>query len=276
MYTKYWLVTTITVLFFICFLPQQVYGDLVAQEKAVLSSSYSSLPEKEYGSNAGDSLQKSEGYVEHEKEEKMFCFSILDYPRANNDLLLSHFSYAEIPVYEFPEDSLSIILFNGYALADIANPEDLNIDFDYYNVASVDIVFTKYPYHKEDWRTNYYDLLSWRLLALFELDSLLNNDATEWGLILQTDGKTDYDARQMYHGIVLRLVPREKFVATIEIPEEKIPQRDVPSPIENGGFLLRQDRNPDYFRSRLIFEPEPGQEPRRNMDPSKLRCPTWR
>lgn len=276
MYTKYLLVTAFTGLFLSWFLPLQVSGYLIAENRAVSSYSYSMLPEKKYDPYAGDSMQLSGEFEEHEQAKFKFCSILLAEPRANNDLLLSHFSYTEVPVYEFPDDSLSIILFNGYAKAPILNPGEYKVDYKRLRVSSIDIVYTKYPYEKQDWLTNYYDLLSWRLKALFEYDSLLNDSSVVWGRILQTSCKTAWEARNLFHGIVITLEPREQLAMDEDAPDDSQPRRSLPEPIENGGFLFSGERNPDYFRSRLIFEPEPGKEPRRNMDPSKLRCPTWR
>lgn len=204
-----------------------------------------------------------------------FDAKLLDNPREKAGMLLNKFSYTETDVFAKPSDSMTIALENGYARAPIINAEKYDYDAEQFRVSKVDIVFTRYPYNKRDWLTNYYDLLAWRLKALFELDGLLNDPSIEWGLVLQTSGITAPLAKELYHGIVLYLEPLESHPDP-EIPTADIPERTQPTPIENQGFLFSEPRNPEMFRSIYRFEPEPGTEPRRNMEPSKLKCPRWR
>ncbi len=204
-----------------------------------------------------------------------FGRDLLDNPREKGGMLLEKFSSTETKVFAKPSDSMSIVLENGYARAPIVNSEVYDYDTEKFRVSKVDIVFTRYPYNKKDWLTNYYDLLAWRLKALFELDGFLNDPSIEWSLVLQTAGTTAPRARELFHGIVLYLEPRDPQPVP-ETPTADIPERTQPSPIENQGFLFSEPRNPEMFRSRYRFEPEPGTEPRRNMEPSKLKCPRWR
>ncbi len=219
----------------------------------------------------------------HSSEEKNYVLGdtlhfgndLLDNPREKSGRLLNKFSYTETDVFVKPSDSMTIVLENGYARAPVINAKDYDYDSAQYRVNKVEIVFTRYPYNKRDWLTNYYDLLAWRLKALFELDGFLNDSYIEWGLVLQTAGKTAPRAKELFHGIVLYLEPIELHPDP-EIPVADIPERTQPTPIENQGFLFSEPRNPEMFRSRYRFEPEPGTEPRRNMEPSKLKCPRWR
>jgi len=41
------------------------------------------------------------------------------------------------------------------------------------------------------------------LKELFRIDSLLNNSAIEWNIVLQTSCKTDLETRKLFHGIVI-------------------------------------------------------------------------
>lgn len=204
-----------------------------------------------------------------------FGSDLLENPREKADMLLEKFSYTETEMFPKPSDSLSIALENGYAHAPIINAQEYGYDATQYRVAKVDIVFTRYPFNKRDWLTNYYDLLAWRLKELFEIDSSLNDPSIEWGLVLQTAGKTAPRAKELFHGIVVYLEPLESQTDP-EIPVADIPDKTQPAPIENQGFLFSEPRNPEMFQSRYRFEPEPGTEPRRQMEPSKLKCPRWR
>lgn len=222
------------------------------------------------------------GYIAGENPESThgvfpvyFPSQMLHNPRENAGELLSLFAYNETDLFEPAPDAGIIKLANGYASARIRNNEDYTLNHDSARVTRIKIVFTKYPYHKQDWRTNYFDLLAWRLKALFELDPLLNDPAIEWELVLQTRGETDAQARQLFHGIVLYYEPQFYAEADNITPAES-PSHKKFTPIENQGFLIPQGRNHDFFRSRLQFEPDSGSVPRRNMRPPDIKCPRWR
>jgi len=211
-----------------------------------------------------------------DERELYFENSWLQNPRVHSREITERFVFEETDVYHNGNDSMVIRLTNGYALAPIINKGDYAYDKTRFKVAKIDVVFTKYPFDKKDWLTNYYDLLAWRLLALFGLDPSLNNTDISWNMVLQTDCKTAGAAKQMFHGIVLYLEPVAVDGDGITFLEEDDPV-DVPaSSIINGGFIMREDRDPAYFMIPLQYQPDPGRPLRRNMDPKKLKCPTWR
>jgi hypothetical protein len=208
--------------------------------------------------------------------EAYFDNDMLQNPREHALDLLERFQNKETGTYNVAKDSLVVFLSNGYALAPIINAGNYNFDKSRYRVAKIEVVFTKYPFDKKNWLTNYYDLLAWRLMALFDLDPSLNNSDISWNLVLQTDCKTANAARQMFHGVVL-------FLDTIDIVINENPPLVEDDPVEipassiiNGGFIMREDRNPNYFMSPMQYQPDPGRPLRTNMDPKKLKCPTWR
>jgi hypothetical protein len=205
-----------------------------------------------------------------------FASDILENPRMYSEELLMLFSSLETDSFAIPQNgSEAIVLANGYASPVISNRESYNFDKNLFKVKHIDIVFTKYPLHKKDWLTNYYDLLAWRLNELFAIDSTLNNADIEWGLVLQIQGKTAAAAKELFHGIVITLEPLETLTDELP-PADSNRESTRPSGIENGGFIMKEDRDPRYFRSPQAAEPIPGKVLRRNMDPKKLKCPTWR
>jgi hypothetical protein len=193
-------------------------------------------------------------------------------PRFYATEIIGRFSYAETGTFN-PQEPIDnrIVLYNSYARYKISNAEMIRFDRDSLRVAKIQVVFTKYPLNKKDWRTDYYDLLAWRLNELFQLDAALNDERIEWEMVLQTDCTTDAQARRFFHGIVLYLEP----LAAIA---EEIPAQPQPAspPVENGGFLFREDYEPMIHRSPIQFEPLHGKPVRRQMEPSRLKCPSWR
>lgn len=114
------------------------------------------------------------------------------------------FEYSEIESYQ-PEESIYVcFLKNGYAQANFENPEKWITNVANRRVLEITIVFSKYPYFKDDWITNYYALLSRRLVMLFRLDPTLNSAKIKWKLLVQTHCKTEEDAQKLLHGIEIR------------------------------------------------------------------------
>jgi hypothetical protein len=204
-----------------------------------------------------------------EKNEKSPYFEahLLNAPREHAQQLLDKFTYYETPVY-LPADSLMIMLHNSYARAGLRNAAEYAYDTTRYRVSSIEVVFTKYPFNPAHWRTNYYDLLAWRLQQLFDLDAALNDPAIEWHMVLQTAPITAAQAKSMFHGLVLTLQPLPPAFS------EEPPINPGRPPVENGGFLFRREINPDMYRSPLLFNPIPDGS-KRPMDASRLKCPTW-
>jgi hypothetical protein len=96
-----------------------------------------------------------------------------------------------------------VILENGYALYSIIDKDKWDRLKHNVDVTSVDIVFSRYPFNKEDWITNYYKLLASRLIELFSIDPSLNSTEIKWRLVLQTSCRSAAEAQGLYHGVVI-------------------------------------------------------------------------
>ncbi|MFW5758562.1 MAG: hypothetical protein ACOCYO_07770 [Bacteroidota bacterium] len=214
-----------------------------------------------------------------EKPERMnmdihFLSKYLKNPVHSADFLLERFQYEETEVFKKQNRQDVIYLENGYAAAKIKDAENYSFDKERYAVTKVQVIYTKYPLHKKDWITNYYDLLARRLEALFSIDSTLNNSAIEWSLVSQTKCKTANEAKNMFHGIALYLEPLSASKETIPPVTEQKKKRDLPPLIENSGFITKEEKHPDQFKSQIKFDSSGNKK--RQMDPKDLKCPTWR
>jgi hypothetical protein len=136
-------------------------------------------------------------------DEKMFSDDLLLYPRQHKQQISTIFAYNEISRFPNKTTPGKVILENGYASAQIRNPELWTKMKAGKKEKEIDIVFTKYPRKKGDWITNYDDLLSDRLRELFQLDPSLNRKDIKYQLVLQTDCRTDQETRIFFHGIVI-------------------------------------------------------------------------
>ncbi|MCF8372265.1 MAG: hypothetical protein K9H64_11625 [Bacteroidales bacterium] len=136
--------------------------------------------------------------------QQKFDLQWLEQPHKFISELESCFEYSEIESYQ-PDESIYIcFLKNGYAQANFENPKKWITNVANRRVLEVTVVFSKYPYFKDDWITNYYALLSRRLAMLFRLDPTLNSSKIKWKLLVQTNCKTEEDAQKLLHGIEIR------------------------------------------------------------------------
>lgn len=120
------------------------------------------------------------------------------------------FGYNEISKFREVSTKCKLVLENGYAAFIIKKPEAWISLKSGKKVKSITIVFTKYPRRNKDWITNYNELLANRLKALFKMDPDLNKKEIKWYLLLQTECKTDKEARIFFHGIVINYESIEK------------------------------------------------------------------
>jgi len=124
---------------------------------------------------------------------------------ANNFPDSLQLSHAEMPVYDIPESKYLTVLNMGYARAAIKNPEAWQYDRRTKQVVIVDLVFTQYPRSKKDWKTNYDTLLNRRIKAVEALiPELKDNPKVKWNLILQTDCSNEKEAKEMFHGAIIK------------------------------------------------------------------------
>lgn len=123
--------------------------------------------------------------------------------------LLGPIKKYQIPIYPLPEpgEMDKIVLYFSYAKPEISNPEILRgLDPD--RIEGVDLVFTRYPYRFEEWRTDYDWLLQARLGSLEkEVPSIFPREDVKWRFVLQTDCQTEPEAISMFHGLVLHIGP---------------------------------------------------------------------
>ena len=145
-------------------------------------------------------------------QETEFENFVLDAPIKNKKLLLSSFTIQEIPKYYKRNQPRQVILENGYAKYKIKNPKDWkSVRKDRIPVA-IDIIYTKYPREKKDWRTEYHGLLANRLKELFRIDPSLNNVNITWNIILQTDCYTERQTKKLFHGIAIRYMSKNEVI----------------------------------------------------------------
>lgn len=186
--------------------------------------------------------------------QQEFDIRWLEQPQNYFSELEACFEYSETESYR-PEESIYVcFLKNGYAQAVFENPKNWVPDVVNRKVLEITIVFSKYPYFKEDWITNYYSLLSRRLIMLFRLDPSLNSAKIKWKLLVQTHCKTEEDAMKMLHGIEIRseyFLLEEKETATAQTNnlKTKISPDSLPNPANP-----REDYWDSYYQQEVEWQ----------------------
>lgn len=129
----------------------------------------------------------------------------------------------EVPVYQFDTTENTLTFRVDYAKPIIKNPKTWqrmpkeNVPY------QVDLIYTKYPFKFEDWRTNYDTLLIKRIENIKASQPLLRESSVRWRFILQTNCKTEPEAMKMFHGYVVyhHLVPKPAPLPVYEVGLEK-------------------------------------------------------
>ena len=140
--------------------------------------------------------------------ELMFTKHVLDNPIECSHWFDNAIELAYVDVYEGQNTTQTTFLENGYVQYQFCSGNNLRDSHWGATPVSIDVVYTKYPFSREDWQTNYFTLLANRLKALFLLDSTLNSTSIKWRLIMQTNCKTGGEAKEFFHGIVINYTPQ--------------------------------------------------------------------
>lgn len=139
-----------------------------------------------------------------QNKDVMFNDSVLDNPIENAFWFDSTVEVVNVAKYMQQTNSEAITLDNGY-VEYLLSGQNRWLTIGYTVIPKqIDIVFTQYPKRKEDWITNYYELLANRLKALFTVDKNLNSTNIRWRLVMQTSCNNEEEAKQLFHGIVLK------------------------------------------------------------------------
>lgn len=161
----------------------------------------------------------------------------------------------EIPFYTFAEYTPQVALRMEYAGFEMENEQEW-VALSQKNVAyEIDLVFTKYPENIQNWRTNYYQLLNDRVLALFEMDSSLRSSRIKWNMVLQTQCVTEEEAKKYFHGFVIKYRPKQaRVIHDIQSPDQL---KDLIS----GNLITRDstvfrimDRHPEWNNMLVVMD----------------------
>jgi hypothetical protein len=188
-------------------------------------------------------------------------FAILVLPVIGDDdddrFLYNSLSFRRIEtgLYHFQSYTPQVALDMSYASDEILNIEDwLNIH-NRVEAYEIDLVFTLYPKEIEAWRTNYYDLLNGRMKALFAIDSSLNSTKIKWNMILQTEPENETEAKDCFHGFVIKYRPRKvRIVKEVRTPEQLKALISGYATIEDSTVFQVMERHPEWQDMLVVMD----------------------
>ncbi len=160
-----------------------------------------------------------------------FSPAMMSQPKEYSKEFESIFFYKEVPVFVKNVKEKSILLRNGYASSVLQLPVSWPPKIKSYHVKEVRVIFTKYPVDKNFWNTNYYELLAARLQAAFAIDAKLNDVHINYSLILQTNCKTEDEAKGMLHSLEV----------VYELGERKIDDDDIEPTVYDTLYNQNED-----------------------------------
>lgn len=165
------------------------------------------------------------------------------------------FRQIEVPVYRLADYTDQVALEIPYAGFEIDKPEDWLAVAATHEVYEIDLVFTKYPADISRWRTDYHGLLKDRIDELVTIDSSFLNRGIQWNMFLQTQCKTEAEAKRYFHGFVIKYRPKEvriiSDVSTSQDLFDLISGHAVPS---DSTVIKVMERHPDWKKMLVVMD----------------------
>lgn len=170
-----------------------------------------------------------------------FSKEMLDNPKANAAAIEKLFKIQLTKKVNPIGVKNAVALENGYAKYEIANAEPWYQAREGAKALEVSLVFSKYPADLNFWQTNYYELLANRLKTLFDIDPELNDMSIIFNLVLETECKTEEDAKKLFHGFLIKhrkLSAKESKEKELKIKAEIA----AGAPVDYSGVRSRVNR----------------------------------
>lgn len=161
----------------------------------------------------------------------------------------------EIPFYTFADYTPQVALRMAYAKFEVSNTEEWAGLSDTHVAYEIDLVFTKYPKNIEAWRTNYWTLLNDRLRTLFAIDPNLKNRNIRWNMFLQTQCKTEEQAKDYFHGFVIKYRPKKiKVIDEVKSPTQLRELIRGEAVTRDSTVVTIMERHPEWNNMLVIMD----------------------
>lgn len=215
------------------------------------------------------------------EKELLFAVDKLEHPIENSKWLDTNIPTVYTDKYK-PEEIRTITLANGYALYALESSASLPLSESSKVPIEVDIVYTHYPISKEDWRTNYYELMANRIKELIGLDSSLNSPQVQWRLVKQTSCNNELQAQSLFHGVVIRFkhsLPKALSIITdvsVRLPILYLPKANLLA----ANAVDSEDIDNEHLKSILYPSSVYNRDMKQYIPPATRRkgepgCPTF-
>lgn len=165
------------------------------------------------------------------------------------------FNRIEVPIYQFEQLAPQVSLRMDYAEAAILNPNDWLRIKDRCIPTEIDLVFTLYPMDSSRWLTSYNRLIKNRLRSLFALDESLKDADIKWRLVIQTKCADEWQARNFFHGFVMRYkVTRPQVMAQLNSAKDFESLLTGKAVTHDSTVLRIMDRNRQWKNVLVIMD----------------------
>lgn len=166
-----------------------------------------------------------------------------------------NFVEQEIPFYTFADYTPQVALRMEYAKFEVNNTDEWQSLANEHEAYEIDLVFTKYPQDIKAWRTNYWSLLNDRLRALFEIDPSLKSRNIRWNMFLQTQCETEEQAKDYFHGFVIKYRPKVlKVISEVKSPAQLRELIRGEAITRDSTVVKILERNPDWDNMLVIMD----------------------
>lgn len=165
------------------------------------------------------------------------------------------FHEKEIPFYTFADYTPQVALRMEYAQFEVQNVQEWGELAAENEAYEIDLVFTKYPKDIRNWRTNYWQLLNDRLRTLFKIDPNLENPKIRWNMYLQTQCQTEEQAKQYFHGFVIKYRPKNlKIIEEVKNPDQLRELISGTAITRDSTVFHVLERNPDWNNMLVVMD----------------------
>jgi Leucine-rich repeat (LRR) protein len=192
-----------------------------------------------------------------------FDLELLQSPSRHGPEVVAAMNILEVTEFKKEIGGNCQLIRNGLRSSKYVNASDWLVLSDSVEPYRIDIVYSKYPIRKGEYK-EIYPLLFNRLKNLFAIDPMLNDKHLEWNIILQTHCVSDDQVDSLFHGAVIWYKTKEQIDTENIVPDsvESVSDDDVginynsfQDLTKSVEFILESDLIPDSLKMLLKGRP---------------------
>jgi hypothetical protein len=165
------------------------------------------------------------------------------------------FERHEVPFYTFADYTPQATLRMAYASHEIETPDNWLMLAGDHIPYEIDLVFTKYPEDIRRWRYDYNLLLKNRLKEILNLDTAFAKPSIRWNMILQTECRTEEQAKKFFHGFVVKYRPKRVRMIDEVTSTKDLQDMIVGAAVPSDSTVIKVvDRHPEWEDMLVVMD----------------------